>query len=783
MARKKKKQNTSLRGRFWAWCRRWGWALTKVGLSVVFVVVAIVFGYGYYMSGAVEARFGGRKWSVPSRVYSDGLVVYPGQRLSLSQLTGRLKRLGYRSTERVPLAEGEYRIRSRSVTVHFRPIKLQVMKRPPAVVRFDFEGRRSRALRAITDAKSDEVLPIFEIEPEELMQVFGDRHESRQLVALKDVPQPLINAVLAAEDADFYRHFGVDLVAILRAAYVNTKEGGVRQGGSTLTQQLAKSFFLTPERTVWRKLKELIIAVVIEIKYEKDDILEIYLNEVYLGQRGSVSVHGFGEASRFYFGRRIQNLAADQCATLAGIIRSPNRYSPYAHPKTALARRNVVLKAMRSAGSLDEDAYSAAAAAPLGTVPFTPYERVAPYFFDYMAAELEALYPDNGLSRLGMSLYTTLDVGIQAEAERALKEGLAKLEEKHPNLKRAEGKPRLQGAIVVLQPSTGHVLAMVGGRSYGVSQFNRVTQAHRQPGSAFKPFVYLAALEQHSLTHRLSNEAKTYRIDGKRWRPKNYDGQYGGTVSMREALRRSLNVPTVELANDIGLDRVIAMARTFGIQSKLEAQPALALGAFEVVPLELAVAYAGFANEGVLPHPLSLRTLIDEKGKVVQRQHLKIRTVTSPQRAYMMTSALKDVVDRGTARGLKGWGIDYPVAGKTGTTNDYRDAWFVGYTPDLVTLVWVGFDESKSLKLAASRAALPIWADLMRNIGWRNSGRWFEPPAGVTEAIVCPETGLIATSGCPDPKVNEVFEGARVPTDECDEHRSGFREFLDAIGL
>ena len=766
------------------WVTRWVWAGAKILLSVAFAAVIVATLYAVTISDDIDKRFEGRLWSVPSRVYSDGLAIYPGQSLSLRQLVQRLDRLGYRPTKRRPLAVGEYRRSDKTVTVYLRPIELPVFSREAIAVRVTFSGKKATRVRKLTDGHSGEAVHVVELEPEELLQVFGEHHESRQLVSINDVPKELISAVLAAEDADFYEHSGVDIAAVFRAMYVNAKAGTVRQGGSTLTQQLAKTVFLTPERTIVRKLKELIIALVIESKYSKDKILEIYFNEIYLGQRGAVAVHGFGEAARFYFGRPIQKLNAAQAATLAGIIRGPNKYSPYQHPKAALAQRNRVLTAMYENGDLDEQTVKAATKSPLGTIAYSPYKRTAPYFFDYVATQMSTMYPDADLTELGLSLYTTIDVGVQAEAERALQKGLKALEKKHAKLKRPEGEPRLQGAVVVLQPNTGHVLAMVGGRDYGESQFNRITQALRQPGSAFKPFVFLSSFDQMTLADTLNNDAKTYKADnGKRWSPKNYDGQYGGRVPLRKALAKSLNLPTVDLADTVGLERIINTARNFGITTKLEPHLSMALGSFEVYPIELVTAYAAFAHDGVLPKALSLRSVVGEDGKVMKRQHFKLRTVTTPRRAYMMTSALKDVVDRGTGQGLKSRGVRFAVAGKTGTTNDYRDAWFVGYTPDLVTLVWVGFDDSQSIGLAASRAALPIWADLMSHIGWRVSGRWFEAPEGLTHEKVCFDTGELATSGCPH-TVDEVFEDPeRVPSESCHEHRSSFRRFLDAIGL
>ena len=770
---KRKKEPVSL-------VRRTISVVVRVALTLALGAIGTGLCYAALVTGSVSRRFDGRKWSVPSRVYSDILLMYPGQRLSSKQFIARIDRLGYQRTKG-KVAEGQYRVSRRTVTVGLRPIEVPVLSREAMTVQVDFG--KSGAVATMKNVVTGETLPILELEPEELMQVFGEQHESRLLVSVEQVPKDLIRAVLAAEDADFFSHWGVDVTAIMRALYVNVKAGGVQQGGSTLTQQLAKTFFLSPKRTVTRKLKEIVIALIIEQKYSKNEILEIYLNEVYLGQRGTVAVHGFGEAARFYFGKPLERLNAAQCATLAGIIRGPNRYAPFAHPEATTKRRNQVLQAMHQRRDLDDEALAAAVSSPLGLVEFAPYTRTAPYFFDYLASQLSTMYPQTDLSRIGLKMYTTLDVGVQEQAERALAEGLARLEKKHERLKRNEPDKQLQGAIVVLQPSSGHVIAMVGGRDYGRSQFNRITQAKRQPGSAFKPFVLLSALDTFPLTAKFNNEPKTYRdATGKRWRPKNYGGEYGGTVSIRKAITSSLNLPTIDLAEQVGLPKVIETARTFGLTTNLEPRLSLALGAFEVVPLELATAYAAFAHDGVLPVPLSLQSVVDEDDQEVRRQHFKLKSVTTPARAFMVGSVLRDVVEHGTARGLKGRGIKYPVAGKTGTTNAYRDAWFVGYTPDLVALVWVGFDDGTSLKLAASRVAVPIWADLMNTIGWRTSKRWFAAPEGVVEAKVCADTGHLAHGSCPHP-INELYEPHAVPTETCEEHRSSFRRFLDSLGF
>lgn len=740
----------------------------RMGSAVLATAALVLLFYGLSLSADVRKRFEGRRWNAASGVFSDILVVYPGQRLTRNQLVQRLGRLGYRRIARPPLGEGEYQSRATAVTVHLRSVRLPVLERKARTVRVSFAANKVQALR---DARTKASLPLMELEPEELMRVFGDQHESRQVVSMAEVPPVLVDAVLAAEDADFFGHAGFDLQAIARALYVNVRAGAVRQGASTITQQLAKNFFLTPERTISRKLKELMIALVMEVMYSKETILELYLNEIYLGQKGSVSIHGVKEAARFYFGKGIDELRPSESATLAGLIRAPNLYSPHNRPKAARKRRNQVLRAMRTMGRIDEATYRAALRTRIETVDYIPYTRTAPYFFDYVTAQLRALYPEADLTRLGLSLYTTLDVGVQAAAEQALKSGLQRLEKLRPKLKKRRAGRKLEGAVVVLEPRTGHILAMVGGRNYGESQFNRMTQARRQPGSAFKPFVYLAALERFNLTESLDNEPKIFRVGDERWEPKNYTDEYGGRVSMREGLARSLNLPTVDLARKIRLDPIIKTARAFGMTTPLKPRPSLALGAFEVVPLELALAYAALASDGVLPHALSVRSVADEKGEVIHRRHLKIRSVTTPPRAFLMSSLLRSVVTGGTASSLSRYGIRYPVAGKTGTTNDYRDAWFVGYTPEIVALVWVGFDNGESVGLPAASAALPIWASLMRQIRWRMSETWFEAPAEIVTAVACTDSGALAVEACPN-QLEEFFEADRAPTEVCPLHGS-----------
>lgn len=744
----------------------WRWLGVKSALWTILFLAAAGGLYAWYLSHTIESRFAGRLWSIPSRIYADSTMLFAGQARDKRQVLAILAALGYRRDWDGGLAPGQYRITSQGLEVCLRPLAMPGHGRASLSVGLSFDRNGIRDIRSLDGKGSPGVV---ELEPRRIAQLFGPERESRIVVSRSRIPLHLTKAVLAAEDADFYQHPGVDLFGVLRALWVNLKAGGIRQGGSTITQQLAKSYFLTPERTIWRKLRELFFAMVMEFKYDKDTILEIYLNEVYLGQMGSVAVNGVGEAARFYFGKPAEDLNLSESALLAALIRGPNRYSPHRHPDRAKPRRDWVLEEMAQQGWIKPDQLKQAKATGLGVVPYRSYRQMAPYFVDYVSQQLSELYPKEELASLGLGIYTTLDMEVQAAAEKALERGLERLEKARPKLKAKDPAKRLQGAVIVMQPQTGNIIALAGGRDYGHSQFNRAVQAKRQPGSTFKPFVYLAALDDFNPATRLSNQPRTYKVGGARWRPENYKPYPASQVSFRSALALSLNIPTVDLAMRVGLARVAAVARGFGFSDPMPAYPSLALGSLEVRPLELARAYCAFAADGVLPYPLSLHKVADGKGKVAHRRHVSKESVTTPAKAYIMDSLLRSVVLEGTARGLGRMGVDLPAAGKTGTTDDYRDAWFVGYTPDILALVWVGFDDGRSTGHSGAGAALPIWAELMRAIPWRLSGEWFTRPPGVVRARVCEQSGNIPTSGCPK-VVEEIFLAGRAPTEPCPLH-------------
>jgi len=748
------------------------------GLTITAIAALAI--YMVFLSYRIDKRFAGRLWDIPSKVYSDTTLLYKGQQINRALFIEKLTRLGYRETSRSAGRQGEMQISARGITIKLHEFHSPMYNQESLPVQIQLQENQ---VAAITNLDTGKPMALLELEPEELMQYYGPDRERRRLLSIRKLPPHVAYAVLAAEDSHFYKHPGVSFKGVLRAFVVNLRAGGIRQGGSTITQQLAKNYFLTPERTYSRKLKELLIALILEQKFDKSDILEIYMNDIYFGQEGSVAISGMGEAARFYFGKDASELSVAEAATLAGLIRGPNLYSPYKNPDKCLKRRNAVLLAMNQENWLKTDEFKAAMLKPMKPVGYTTSGRQAAYFMDYLTDQLTEFYSLQALSSEGLSIYTNIDTQAQAAAEKALERGLSRLEAANPRLKKSDPGKQLQGVIVVMQPKTGYIIAMAGGRDYGVSQFNRVALAMRQPGSAFKPFVYLTALDSHTPVSKLSNIPKTFMIDGKPWEPKNFNENTASEVTLREAFAESQNIATINLAFSVGLEHIADTADAFHLPIKKPPYPAMALGAMEITPLMLARAYCAFAADGLLPFPLTIRDVVDDTGKVLESRHAHIERLISPAKAYIMSDLMRSVVDIGTARSLKYQGINWPVAGKTGTTNDSRDAWFVGYTPDILALVWVGFDNGDSIKATGSVAALPIWADLMKMLPQYVSGEWFAVPAGVVTRTICTDSGMLANINCCPKTTEEIFLSETAPTQNCEQHScfSPFKTILEGV--
>ena len=593
---------------------------------------------------------------------------------------------------------------------------------------------------------------------------------------LTEIPPAFVDAILAAEDHRFYEHHGIDIKRTLMAGWIDFSAGHVVQGGSTLTQQLMKNFFLTSQRDWHRKVKEALMAYIAERRYSKDEILENYINDIYLGQRGQEGIYGIWEASEFFFSKEPRDLTIAEMATIAGMIRSPNRYNPIRHPDVARQRRNEVLSSMLQDGYVSKAAYDLAVTEPIrAREPFNETND-APYFVDYVKHELADRYPPSVLTGEGLRIFTTLDVHMQKEADRAINDNLLRLVAQHASLRRKEKSQELQSCLVAIEPQTGKIRAMTGGRDYRESQFNRVTQSKRQPGSAFKPVTYLAALEEtleggpdHFLpTTYIQDTPFTWQIGETSWTPKNFKNRYFGRVTLEFALEESLNSATSRLANAIGLDRVRAMASKLGF-GDLPPYPSIVLGGIEVTPMQLANAYSILANEGLDTPSYAVTAVVDQNNKVIEGHELKAEQVLSPELAYTMDFMLEQVINHGTGEGARKLGFTRPAAGKTGTTNDSVDAWFAGFTPNLLAVVWTGFDQKEALGLTGADASLPAWTAFMKAATAPRPALDFGVPPGVVIANVDPLTGYLAGPYCPV-TIAGVFPKDAAPTEICPFH-------------
>ena len=691
-------------------------------------------------------------------VYAAGQPLGPGVHIRLIDLAGTLARLGYTETRNAPTAPGQFRRTTVGWNIFPRDGKGRIA----------LEIRGERIARVTRDDKDVESAVL---EGEVLTGVGDATGEDYRPIRLAEAPKTLVDAVLAAEDHRFFEHGALDVRSVARAAWSNLRGGRGMQGGSTITQQLVKNRLLTRQRTIVRKLQEAWLAVLVEWRYSKPQILEAYLNEIYLGQRGPLAIRGMGAAARVYFSKEVHQLTAGEAALLAGMLRAPNTYSPVLNPDRARERRDVVLKRMRELAMLDPVSYDRARRDPL-RAPARPWPgQAAPYFSDYVRQELE----ERSVS--GARIATTLDIPLQRFAENAVARGLDQLEGNFPRLRRSDPRARLQVALVAVDPATGEIRALVGGRDYQASQFNRVTLARRQAGSVFKPFVYLAALQPRDgqprfTTASMLNDAPlTIMVDGKPWSPRNYEERYAGRVSLRRALEQSLNSATVRISQAVGLPVIVETGRAFGFGASLTPVPAVALGAFEVTPLELAGAYIPFASGGTRPESIHAVRSVDRADgtRVVSAQDQPATTVISPAEAYLMTSLLQGVIRTGTAATVASLGTSGEIAGKTGTSNDGRDAWFVGYSSRLLAIVWVGFDDGQAHGLSGAQAALPIWADFMRQALGAYPAPAFAVPGGISFADVDATNGKLARSSCPL-VIRETFLAGTEP-ESCDEHR------------
>ena len=741
-----------------------------------------VFAYFYVtLAREVAARLGGALDRVEPRVFARPFELRTGQQISTDELIERLNDLGYAERPVID-APGEFAITGRTITliarsgpmaektirVSFTPPAVQparATKRPPPpdqITGLDVSGAGS--VGAVT------------VDAPLLSALVTGAREKRRRVPLDHIPRAMREAVLAIEDRRFYDHPGVDIIRTIGAVVTNLRgDKPYLVGGSTLTQQLVKNSFLTRDKTMKRKLQEQMMALILERRLTKDDILEFYLNDVYLGQRGSFAIHGVAEAARMIFGKDVSNLSLAEAATIAGMIQAPPTYSPFRFPDRARERRNVVLRAMADSGFATGDQVRTAQDEPL-----TPVARAldaeAPWFVDLIGQQFNDAFPGVTREQAAVDIYTTLDLHLQRIAQSAVQEGAAKVDELLA--KRRRRPEPVQAALLAIDPRTGDVLAFVGGRSYNQSQFNRVLSARRQPGSVFKPFVYLTAFEVAAAEGRtdltpatiVDDTQTTFYFDDQEWTPGNYGDEYDGPITLRRALALSRNVGTAKVAELVGYDRIAALWKQVGTSMQPRAFPSISLGVFEVTPWEIAQAYTVFPNVGEIR---SLRTMLRvvDSGRDVATPALPApRRIAREDTTFLVLNMMKSVIDEGTGAGARAAGFALDAAGKSGTTNDLRDAWFVGFTPELLCVVWVGFDDNRAVGLSGSQAALPIWTAFMkRALAGHANVPFADPPAGITFVDIDRDTGLLAGPNCPR-VYREAFLYGTEPVGECEQH-------------
>jgi penicillin-binding protein 1B len=776
------------------WQRPWV-RYTAAAMAVPLVLLFGALGY-YYVSFAriLDARLHGERDTVFPRVLARPLEIRRGQSLTDRQLIDRLNDLGYaqRATLEKP---GEFAIGKGNVTIKPRGPELKgqivrVLFQRPGAPEIRQASRRAPPPKApdrverldIGTRATDRVT----LDAPVLTSLVSGEREKRRPVALAAIPQRMIQAVLAIEDHRFYEHPGIDPIGIAGAFFsYMTGRRTYMAGGSTITQQLVRNVFLPKfegmdlrlarARSIRRKILEVWVSLILTRRASKDEILEMYLNDIPLGQRGSFAIAGVPEAARLFFGKDISNVTLAEAATIAGIIQSPSALSPFSNAARCRERRNVVLQAMVEAGYVTADVAERASKEPLIVVQ-RALEAEAPYFVDFVNQTLSEQYP--GLTTTttkAVDVYTTLDLHLQRLAQDAVRDGLTHVDEL---LSRRKRHGRAEAALIAVDPRTGEILAFVGGRSYNQSQYNRAVASRRQPGSVFKPFVYLTAFEQAASDGRtditpasiVDDEPETFEFDDQVWTPENYEKTYDGWITYRHALAHSRNLATIHVAQAAGYDRVAAFWKKLGLGTPPKAYPSIALGVFEATPYEIATAYTLFPNGGAV-RPLKHMMKITSGGKdVTKKQSNEPRIVARPETTFLVTNMMRSVLNEGTAASARSSGFTLDAAGKTGTTNDLRDAWFVGFTPELLTVVWVGFDDNQPVGLSGSQAALPIWTAFMTRALAGHQSIPFETPDGISFVDIDPDTGKIALPGCPR-VFREAFRAGTEPVQACDLHR------------
>jgi len=734
--------------------------LTGAGIFIHF--------YSVY-SKMIDERLRGGPYSTTSRIFAAPGSVVVGDHTTPSDIASQLRHAGY--SENRNNSTGSYTIGADSLDIFPGPDSY--FDQEPATVKF--AGGKITRIVSLADNTNR---PLYELEPQLITNLSDRNREKQRVVHYDDIPAVLRNAVLSAEDKRFFQHSGFDPVGIIRSAWVDVKRGRNAQGASTLSMQLARDMFLTPARNWRRKLAEIMITMQLEQKLNKQQIFEMYCNQVDLGYRGSFTIRGFGEAAQVYFGRDIRSLTLPEAASLAAMVRGASYYNPYRHPDRVTERRNYVLSLMRQNGFVTDREYAVAIDTPLKLINGPAESSDAPYFVDMLNDDLEKRFPNFDFHVRSDKIYTSLDLDLQRAANEAVAVGMKQVDELVKKQKRFKNAPFVepQAALIALDPHTGEVKALVGGRNYGASQLNRIV-AERPPGSIFKPFVYAAAMNTavaggtRTLTPAsiVVDEPTTFEFDGQEYSPNNFEHQFYGPVTLRKALAKSLNVSTIKVAEMVGYSTVVNLAHRAGISEDVKATPAMAIGSYDATPLEMAGAWTMFANSGTRVQPSFVSLIKESNGHVLLDQKTQTKQVLDPRVNYLVVSMLEEVMRTGTAAGVRSRGFTVPAAGKTGTSHD---AWFAGFTSDLLCIVWVGFDDNRELDIEGAHAALPIWTEFMkRAIQLRkySNAKEFEAPSGVVTITIDPESGMPATPQCPTQQ-SEVFIAGTEPVGFCPLH-------------
>jgi penicillin-binding protein 1B len=714
------------------------WRFIRFALLLLVLAAA---GFTLYLDFRVRSEFEGRRFALPAKIYARPLELHAGLRVTEAEVVDELREAGYREGAREE-PSGWFVHNPADVEIALRPFVFWDGPQPARRIRVSFADG---AVSGVHDVLGQEV-PLARLEPLAIGGIYPANNEDRVLVRLAEVPKHLVQALVATEDRSYFTHRGFDLRGIARAV-LSLFRGDRVQGGSTLTQQLVKNFFLTPERTLTRKATELVMAVLLEVHYSKEEILETYLNEIYLGQDRDRAIHGVGLAALHYFGKPAQHLTLAESALLVGMARGPAYYDPYRHPQRALERRNLVLRETREQNYATMEQYTAARATPLGVsqktgVGTSPH----PAFLQLVHRQLRREYDESDLRSEGLRVFTTLDPRVQHAAERVLTRKLAQFDKE-----KRFGEPGLEGAVVVTDGQAGEVQALVGGRDPLYRGFNRALDAARPVGSLLKPVIYLTALSEpsrYTLVTPIDDGPFTWKSRGAPdWEPKNYDLKFHGMVPLRTALAQSYNAASARLGTEVGIDKVLANVRRLGVERDLQPYAATLLGATDMSPLEVAQMYHTIATGGFRTPLKAIREVTLQDGTPVRRYPLAVEQAFAPEPMVLLTFALQDVVREGTGQSMKSWlPPETAVAGKTGTTDEQRDAWFAGFTGDRVAVIWLGYDDNRAARLSGAAAALPIWGELIASLSPEPLA--MPKPDGIENVLIDPASGLRADFSC-----------------------------------